>query len=132
MTKSTNRDFADEMQFLEWELQTAKQKKEIADKKREIRQVRWGFKKPETSKILTVFLLTNFTVIEVFSMVAMWHFGNLDALYSLITTICAETVTLASYFAKAYHGKKQEELVKLERDKMQSEPTAENEEEALG
>lgn len=126
------KDFVSEMQLLQWELETVEQEKEIADKKREIRRAKWSFKKPTTTKIIVAFLFANFTVIEIFSMIAMWHFENLDALYVLITTVMAEPISFAVYAAKAYNETKQEELIKLEREKMQPKVAEDESEEVLG
>lgn len=54
-----------------------------------------------TSKKALWFILINALVVEVYSMVVMWHFGDLSALYSLIGAIIGEGVAVASYYAKA-------------------------------
>ncbi len=58
-------------------------------------------------------------------MVVMYKLQNLDALYSLITAVITESISFAVYAAKSYNETKQEELIKLERDKL-------NESEAMG
>lgn len=82
----------------------------------------------ETSKLLAVYLFVLLNAIVVFSMVSMWHFGDLSYLGVLISDIAAQVVIYAIYCVKAYKGKKAEEDNKLERDKMlcDIEPTAED------
>lgn len=64
------------------------------------------------------YIFINCTVVEIYSMVAMWHLGDLSSLYTLITAVVGETVSFAVYAAKSYNETKQEEIIKLERDKM--------------
>lgn len=88
-------------------------------------------KKIETNKLMAIYLFVVFNVVMVFSMVAMWHFGNLNYLNVLITNIAGEVLVYAIYCMKAYSAKKEEEKVKLERDKMLFE-VPNNESEPLG
>lgn len=74
--------------------------------------------KTETSKLLVVYLFILLNVIVAFAMIAMWHFADLTYLGVLISDIAAQAVIYAIYCLKAYHSKKQEEQVKLEREKM--------------
>ncbi len=76
-----------------------------------------------TTKLLVVFLFANFTLVEIYSMVAMWHFGDLSALYTLIATVLAEPMTFAVYAAKAYKETKESERLRLERDKLEFDST---------
>lgn len=102
-------------------LERTKQRKEIFDRKAEIRTVKKSmrrFKLPTTTKILMAYIFINCTVVEIYSMAAMWHVGDLSALYTLITAVVGETVSFAVYAAKSYNETKQEEIIKLERDKM--------------
>lgn len=112
------------MEEIHREKERWEKERELYDSKREVHELKRSMlpiKMPTTTKLIVAFLFANFTVVEVFSMIAMWHFENLDALYVLITTILAEPISFAVYAAKAYAGKKQEEQVKLERDKMSME-----------
>ena len=58
-------------------------------------------KKKETSKIAMFFIFLNCTIIEVYSMVAMWYFADLSPLYSLIGAVLGESIAYISYCAKA-------------------------------
>lgn len=58
-------------------------------------------KKLTTTKKYTVFLFVNLIMIELYSMIAMWHFGNLDALSVLITSVVGEAVVYISYCLKS-------------------------------
>lgn len=102
-------------------LARAKQEKEIFDKRMEIvavkKQIR-RFQKPTTTKIIVAFIFLNCTAIEVYSMAAMWLFADFEALYALITAVVSEAMAFAVYAAKAYNETKQEEIIRLERDKL--------------
>ncbi|MCD8331753.1 MAG: hypothetical protein LUB63_04365 [Oscillospiraceae bacterium] len=95
--------------------------KELYDKRLEIRKVKRSMRSwrwPTTTKIIMTFLLLNCTAVEVYSMVVMYQLQNLDALYSLITAVITESISFAVYAAKSYNETKQEELIKLEWDRM--------------
>lgn len=77
-----------------------------------------GVKKFETSKLIMVYLMILFNTILIYSMVAMWSFQDLSYLGVLISDIAAQVVAYAIYCLKAYHGKKQEEQLKFEREKL--------------
>jgi hypothetical protein len=47
------------------------------------------------------FIFCNCTAIELYSMVAMWHFADLSALYALIGAVVGESITYISYNVKA-------------------------------
>ncbi len=107
---------------LEKEIEWCQRQKTLYDKKKEIHDLkrsmrRW--KPPTTTKLLMVFIFLNCTVVEVYSMVAMWVIMDLSPLYSLITSVVAESLSFAVYAAKAYNETKQEALIKLQREKMQ-------------
>lgn len=118
-----------------------RQQKELFDKETELREVRRSMRRwhpPTTTKIIMAFLLINCTAVEVYSMVAMYRLQNLDSLYALITAVITESISFAVYCCKAYNETKQEELIRLERDKMENAADMEEEEddfnpeEALG
>ena len=124
------------LEELEKEKKRYTQQKELYEKEKEIHDIkasmrRW--KPPTTTKVIMAFLFLNCSAVEIYSMVVMWQLMDLSALYSLITAVVTESISFAVYAAKRYNEKKQEELIKLERDKMMSE-TAESceEEEAMG
>lgn len=72
----------------------------------------------EFSKILAIYLLILLTVIVVFTMAAIWHFGDLSYLNVLITDIAAQILIYIIYCIKAYHGKKSEEELRFEKEKV--------------
>ena len=73
----------------------------------------------ETSKLIAVYLFMLLNVIVIYSMVAMWCFGDFSYLGVLISDIAAQVLIYAIYCMKAYHGKKQSEHLKFDRDKLQ-------------
>lgn len=114
--------------YFDHRLAEARKEKEMYDKQLEIREVRRSmrsWKWPTTTKIIVAYIFLNCTAVEVYSMVVMYKLQNLDALYSLITAVITESISFAVYAAKSYNETKQEELIKLERDKL-------NESEAMG
>ena len=114
----------------ERELDEVKKEKELFDKRAEISNIRKQmrpFKAPTTTKIIVAFIFANCTAVEIYSMVAMWSLQNLDALYALISAVIGESISFAVYAAKAYNETKQEELIRLERDKMELPEDSEDE-----
>ncbi len=89
----------------EEKLLKAKEKAERVKEKQNIDMVAHFYDKPRKKltfgKLMLLFLIVNCTVIEVFSMVAMWTFGDLSPLGGLIAAICTETVSVCAYFAKS-------------------------------
>lgn len=74
--------------------------------------------KIEFSKILAIYLLILLTAIVVFTMAAIWNFGDLSYLNVLISDIAAQILVYMVYCIKAYHGKKSEEELKFEKEKI--------------
>ena len=74
--------------------------------------------KVETSKLFAFYLFVVFNIILVYALVAMWMYRDLTYLGVLITDIAAQAVTYGIYCLKAYHGKKQEEQIKFEKEKL--------------
>lgn len=74
----------------------------------------------EFSKVLVIYLLVLLTAIVVFTMAAIWHFGDLSYLNVLITDIAAQILVYIVYCIKAYHGKKSEEELNFEKEKMEN------------
>lgn len=58
-------------------------------------------KKLTTSKLAMYFIFLNCSIVEIYSMVAMWFFSDLSPLYSLIGAVLGESVAYISYCAKA-------------------------------
>lgn len=75
-------------------------------------------KKIETSKLIMIYLFVLLNAIVVYAMVAMWKFADLTYLGVLITDIAAQVLVYVVYCLKAFHGKKQEENLKFEREKI--------------
>lgn len=76
-------------------------------------------KRFETSKLLAIYLFVLLNAIVIYSMVAMWVFGDFSYLGVLITDIAAQVLIYAIYCMKAYHGKKQSEQLKLDRERLE-------------
>ena len=76
-------------------------------------------KKFETSKLIAVYLFGLLNAIIVYAMIAMWRFGDFSYLGVLISDIAAQVLIYAIYCMKAYHAKKQSEMMKFDREKLQ-------------
>lgn len=74
--------------------------------------------KPETSKLIAIYLFLLLNAIVIYAMVVMWHFSDLSYLGVLISDIAAQVLIYAIYCLKAYHAKKQSELMKFDREKL--------------
>lgn len=72
----------------------------------------------ETSKLIAIYLFWLLNLIIVYSMVAMWKFEDFSYLGVLISDIAAQVMIYAIYCMKAYHGKKQNELMNFYREKL--------------
>ena len=55
------------------------------------------------SKIAFIYMIANCTVIEIYSLFAMFYFGDLSSLSSLIAAVVGECVTLLGYYIKSQH-----------------------------
>ena len=73
------------------------------------------------SKFFMLFILINCSIIELYSMVAMYRMSDLSALSSLIVAVVTESISYAIYCAKAYRSKKSEVQAELDRDKFEFE-----------
>ncbi len=59
-------------------------------------------KKPWTfTKKLTAFLIANCLVIEIYSLVTMWHFMDISALAALIAAVVGECICMCAYVVKS-------------------------------
>lgn len=94
-------------------------RRQVRDREKEL-GLRLNIRPPTTTKVLMAYIFANCTVIEIYSMVAMWRFSDLSSLYALITSVITEAMAFAVYCAKAYSETKQEELMKLEREKLEA------------
>lgn len=73
--------------------------KGIALKKR--REYKRQKKRITTSKLAMWFIFWNCAAVELYSMVAMWHFGDLSALYALLGAVVGQSITYISYNNKS-------------------------------
>ena len=70
----------------------------------ELKKIKYGNndkKKLSFGKCLTIFMLVNFTIVEVYSMWAMFVLSDLSALPTLITSVIGQAITLISYNFKS-------------------------------
>lgn len=56
---------------------------------------------PSTAKIALAYIFISCTAVQIYSMVAMWHFADLSALYSLIGATVGEAISYCAYAAKS-------------------------------
>ena len=92
---------------------TIEYKREIAEAKNKSK------KKRETSKLLALYLFALLNAIVIYAMVSMWKFSDISYLGVLITDIASQILIYGIYCLKAYKGKKSEEDMKFEREKME-------------
>jgi len=103
-----------------------KAKRYRLDKERraEIKQIKKGNKekkekkKIQTTKIIIGFILVNCTIVEIYAMVLIYMFADLDSLAALITAVLAESLSFAVYSLKSYKETNAEEMISLERERM--------------
>lgn len=84
-------------------------------------------KKVQTSKIFFILLFLSCSSAQIFAMVAMWHFANLDSLSVLIGSTLTEGIGLMAYYLKAFMESKEEEKLKFEREKFYAETQIDDE-----
>ena len=102
-------------------LNKIKEQNLVKKQKESLRKAKYKVEGMETSKKLAIYLFIILNIIIAYSLVAMWHFSDLNYLGALITDIGAQIVLYGIYCLKAYHGKKQEELMSFEREKYENE-----------
>lgn len=88
----------------EKELEKAKLYAEKVKVKQEIEDIKHSNdrkKELSFSKIAVIFIFSNCVVIELYSMYAMLHIGDLSALGALIAAVVGQCVTICSYNIKA-------------------------------
>lgn len=73
-----------------------------------------------TTKKLIYFILLNCTIVELYSMWAMYVLSDLSALYSLIGAVITESISFAIYAVKAFNETKEEERLRFERDQFEA------------
>ena len=71
----------------------------------ELKELRHSNDKPKEkitfSKGVFIFMIANCIVIEVYSLVAMFFFGDLSSLSALIAAVVGECITTIGYYVKA-------------------------------
>lgn len=107
----------------EFQRQLAKIKKENVQKERSLilerERNKYGSEKIETSKLIAIYLFVLLNAIVIYAMIAMWQFADFSYLGVLISDIAAQVLIYAIYCMKAYHAKKQSEMMKFDREKLQ-------------
>lgn len=94
-----------EERAFEAELRRIKAKNRKIKRKRalraERRKYRLKIKWPTQSKLGMWYIFISCTAVQIYSMVAMWHFADLSPLYALIGATVGEGLTYYAYTAKA-------------------------------
>lgn len=118
------------------ELRKIERKGERILRKRELKEKRDSYKKPkkkiQMTKIITWYLFILLNVVLVYSMVVMYLFRDLSYLGVLITDIAAQVITFLIYTCKSFKETKEEALIKLERDKLNTTYGSDENDEAVG
>lgn len=114
MFKLTEKEYEEKLQEIQ-ERNVQKKYKQALKHEKEKYKTKYRI---ETSKLIAIYLFALLNAVIVYSMVAMWRFADFSYLGVLISDIAAQVLVFAIYCLKAYHGKKQEEQIKLEKDKM--------------
>ncbi len=84
------------------EVENQGQRKLMADELKRKKEEYWPRPKwPPTAKIALGYIFLSCTAVQIYSMVAMWHFEDLSALYSLIGATVGETISYCAYAAKS-------------------------------
>lgn len=83
-------------------IERAGERKLLRDELKAEKRKYWPpMKWPSTSKMAMWYIFLSCTAVQIYSMVAMWHFGDLSALYSLIGATVGEAIAFCSYEAKS-------------------------------
>lgn len=91
------------------------------NKKAEIKQLKKQNRKKlglTTTKLLSFYLFAIFNIVLLYSLVAMWHFGDLSYLGVIISDIIGQILVFGIYCIRAYLDTKAEEYTKLEQQKI--------------
>lgn len=118
LEKEFNEKYADDIKRIEERAFFMKKKMEIKKLKREYRKS-LGI---TTTKLLCYYIFIIFNVVLVYSLVAMWHFADLEYLGVIISDIIGQILVYGIYSIRAYKDTKSEELVKLEKEKLNKLP----------
>lgn len=112
MKKMTEQEYEDKLNKIREDNQQQEYRKLIKAEKSKYKP------RIEVSKILAIYLLILLTTIVIYSMVVIWHFGDLSYLNILISDIAAQILVYAIYCVKAYKAKKSEEELNFEKEKI--------------
>lgn len=117
-------------------IRRAGERKLLRDELRREKEVYWPRRKwPSTAKLAMAYIFASCTVVQIYSMAAMWHFADLSALYSLIGATVGEVISYCAYAAKSAKENTKGGIVHDMAMKSQegaTEPSQQAEEEAKG
>lgn len=104
------------------ELRRIEKKGEKILRKRELKEKLDSYKKPkkkiQMTKIITWYLFALLNIVLIYSMVVMYLFRDLSYLGVLITDIAAQVITFLIYTYKSFKETKEEAIIELEREKL--------------
>lgn len=84
------------------EMENRGQRKLMEDALKQKREEYWPRRKrPPTAKMAMWYIFISCTAVQTYSMIAMWHFADLSALYSLIGATVGEAISYCAYAAKS-------------------------------
>ena len=118
LEKEFNEKYADDIRRIEEQNFLRKKKMEIKQLKRQYRK-NLGL---TTTKLLCYYIFIIFNVVLIYSLVAMWHFADLSYLGVIISDIIGQILVYGIYSIRAYKDTKSEELIKLEKEKLDKLP----------
>lgn len=124
----TEKAYESRMKKIERDNKSKERKRKLIEEKRKYMPKL----KIETNKFFAFYLFFVFNVILIYAMKAMWEFRDLTCLGILITDIIGQILIYAIYCLKAYNGKKQEEQLKFEKEKLFATTNNLNDNEAVG
>lgn len=114
----------------------ARLKNESIYRKQELKKIKNMYKEPrkkiQTSKLFFILLFLSCFSTQIFAMVSMWHFENLDQLGTLIGATLSEGICLIGYFCKSFFESKEEHKLEFEREKFYTESQICSDENAVG
>ena len=87
--------------FIEAMARRYAQRQKFKQKINRIKYGKDGKRKMPTGKKYTIFLLVNFTIVEIYTLYIMYFLRDISALPSLITVVIGEVITLIIYQIKS-------------------------------
>lgn len=94
----TEREYRAELRKIELRGQEALRRKELKAAREKYKQQR---KKPAVAKMALWYIFGSCTIVQIYSMVAMWHFADLSPLITLIGATVGEAISYCAYAAKS-------------------------------